>query len=283
MHQRFSTAKDELFDVIFEAAKKLNVFPDWLKEKREPQCNFDKYGSAGPNLVLLHGLFGHLSNWRQVIPKLQSVASIYALQFPLLEAKKSEVSVQSLTLFVLFFILRNNLAPCFICGNSLGGHVALRVALLMPQLVKGLILAGPSGLYEHTVDSLPVRPDKNFIREHMRRVFYDPCHVTDEYVDEIYEILSRKENVKNLVVSAKSAKRDNLYDELVNVKVPVLLLWGENDQITSLDVGAVFASRIKDAKLVSKEKCGHAPMIEEPEWFSEQIKRFLAEQTQNNR
>ncbi len=264
-----------LIHFLQSLAEKLGVYPDWLKQAEIPIFNYSVHGTSGPIILLLHGLFGHLSNWDGVIPKLEKECQLIALEFPILRGTKSEVSVKSLALYVICFLLVKNLNSVYLCGNSLGGHVAIRTALLVPDMIKGLILAGPSGLYENSIDTLPIKPDKEFIRRHMKRVFYDPSLVTDKYVDEIYTILSDKDNVKRLLVAAKSAKRDYLLNELPLVKPPTLLIWGREDEITTLEVGQVFASKIPKHKLVVREKCGHAPMMEAPSWFAEEVLKFV--------
>ncbi|MCS6961169.1 MAG: alpha/beta hydrolase [Deltaproteobacteria bacterium] len=263
------------YDELLELSKQLQVQPEWLAERTVPEFVFKTYGTQGSEIILLHGLFGHLSNWEKVIPILKDYCRVTALEFPILRGRKSEVSVKALALYVLCFLRFYNFEKCYLCGNSLGGHVALRVALLKPDLIRGLILAGPSGLYENSIDTLPVKPDRQYIRKHMYRVFFDSKHVTDEYVEEIYRIISDKENVKRLLVAAKSAKRDYLFHELPHVQVPTLLVWGKDDEITTLEVGQVFASRLPNPRLVVKECCGHAPMMEAPEWFAEETLKFL--------
>lgn len=266
------------FDELHNLGKQLGVLPEWLAERRIPEFNYKTYGTTGPKVILLHGLFGHLSNWDLVIPIIEKHAQVTALEFPILKGRKAEVSVKALTLYAICFIISQNFGQVYLCGNSLGGHVAIRTALLKPELVKGLILAGPSGLYENSIDTLPIKPDREFIKRHMARVFFDQKHVTNEYVDEIQRILADKENVKRLLIAAKSAKRDYLLNELPKVTVPTLLLWGKEDEITSLEVGQVFAAKIPNAKLVVKDKCGHAPMMESPDWFAEEILKFIQQQ-----
>ncbi|MCS6893876.1 MAG: alpha/beta hydrolase [Deltaproteobacteria bacterium] len=264
-----------LFSFLERLASSLNIYPEWLQKRSIPAFNFRQYGSKGPRVILLHGLFGHLSNWDKVLPRLQMQCELYSLEFPILKGDKSEVSVKSLSLYVTCFLYSQNLFNSYLCGNSLGGHVAIRVSLLVPEVVKGLILAGPSGLYENSIDTLPLKPDKDYIAKHMKRVFYDSRHVTNEYVDEIHRIISNKDNVKKLLIAAKSAKRDYLLNELPSICVPTLLLWGRNDEITSLEVGQVFATKIPKSILKVKDNCGHAPMMEEPEWFADEVLKFL--------
>ena len=174
-----------------------------------------------------------------------------------------------------YYILTRGLKNVILCGNSLGGHVAIRLTLACPELVKGLILSGSSGLYEHTVDYLPRRPNMNFVRGQISRVFHNQSFITDEGLQGIVDILANFSTQINILQSAKSAKRDYLLDELAKITTPTLLLWGQQDEVTTMKVAETFHANIKGSKLLSIDKCGHAPMIEHPEWFSAQMKTFI--------
>jgi pimeloyl-ACP methyl ester carboxylesterase len=153
--------------------------------------------------------------------------------------------------------------------------VALRLYLAAPELVDCLVLTATSGLYEHSVDSLPVRPGREFVADHMTRVFHNKKFITDEAIDEIVKILEDRSRVLNLIHAARSAKKDNLKDLLGQIKCPTLLLWGENDEVTTMNVAEMFHDLIPNSELVTIKDCGHAPMIEHPEWFSQQVELFL--------
>lgn len=267
-----------IFAELRETADRLGQCePAWLKRRREIEFDVAQAGTQGPELVLLHGLLGQMSNWEAIMPHFAEFCRPMALQFPLLTGHRTEVKVNALCVFTEYFIRKNNLQPVTLCGNSLGGHVALRLCLARPELVDCLVLSGASGLYEHSVDVLPVRPDRKYIDTHMRRVFYDPRFTTTEAVDEIYEILSGRMRVLNLIHSARSAKKDNVLSELRKIEVPTLLLWGEDDLITTMDVAEMFHKNIPNSKLVTVPNCGHAPMIEHPEWFARETQNFLKE------
>lgn len=269
---------DPLLNQLKKTAAKLgSCDPLWLKNKQIPAQQIVEGGTEGPPVILLHGLLGALSNWDALFPHLLRYCKPMALHFPILSAHRSEVKVKALAVFTELLIRQRKLEPAVLCGNSLGGHVAMRLCLADPDVVDCLILSGASGLYEHSVDSLPIRPNQQYIREHMGRVFYDKKFITDQAVDEVYQSINKRVQVLNLIHAARSAKRDNLLNELKNIKVPTLLLWGEDDQITTMDVAETFAKHIPNSKLVTIKNCGHAPMIEHPEWFSEQIEKFLKE------
>ena len=265
-----------IFKLIKDSLHKIgSTDPQWVVNEEEPSFKTVEMGDKGPELVLLHGLFGALSNWDTVQPLMAQYAKPIALSLPLLTAHRSEVKVKALALYAEYFVRNRGLAPVSLCGNSLGGHVALRLCLAAPELVDTLVLTATSGLYEHSVDSLPVRPGREFVEEHMSKVFVNEQFITEEAIGEIVKILEDRGRVLNLIHAARSAKKDNLKDVLGQIKVPTLLLWGEDDQVTTMEVAEMFHKLIPNSQLVTIKKCGHAPMIEHPEWFSEEVKKFL--------
>lgn len=268
---------DAIFDAVEKSAQKMGggAKPRWLQERKVPDFSSVEQGDDGPVLILLHGLFGAMSNWHDVQPLMAQYSKVIALEFPIIGGHRSEVRVKALALYTEYFIRSRGFKKVSLCGNSLGGHVAIRTTLAVPDLVDKLILSGSSGLYEHTVEALPVRPDERFITDQMNRVFYHQKFITEEAIAEILEILSKRMNHLNLIHAARSAKRDNLQSHLKDIEVPTLLLWGENDQVTTMTVAEIFHKEIPGSKLTTINECGHAPMIEYPEWFSEQVKSVL--------
>lgn len=264
------------FNKVVAAAERMgSCDPLWLKSQEIPKFHTIELGQSGPEVVMLHGLLGAVSNWDTLLPLLSVFARAVALEFPILKAHRSEVKIKALAAYTHLFILQRAFAPAALCGNSLGGHVAMRLCLAAPEVVDCLILSGTSGLYEHTVDALPVRPDRKYLREHMQRVFKNEQFITDDRVEEIYQIVNKRMNVLNLIHAARSAKKDNLLKLLPEIKVPTLLLWGEDDEVTTMQVAETFAKHIPNSKLVSIKNCGHAPMIEHPQWFADEIQKFL--------
>jgi len=261
-------------DVLLAANRMGGCEPEWLKGEGPPDFKTVEAGSSGPNLILLHGLLGAVSNWESTLPLFGKFSRTVALHFPILTGHRSEVKVKSLAAYTEYFIRSRYSEPVVLCGNSLGGHVALRLALASPELAKGIVLSGASGLYEHSVDALPIRPDKKFVREHMARVFKNEKFITDGAVEEIAQIISSRANILNLIHAARSAKKDNLLRYLKDIKLPVLLLWGEDDEITTMQVAETFRKHLPNSTLVTKSNCGHAPMIEYPEWFAAEVQKF---------
>jgi pimeloyl-ACP methyl ester carboxylesterase len=78
-----------------------------------------------------------------------------------------------------------------------------------------------------------------------------------------------------IIALAKSAIRNNLGDEVSQIKQPTLLIWGNNDTITPPFVGKEFQRLIPNSELHFIDKCGHAPMMETPEEFNAILLKFL--------
>jgi pimeloyl-ACP methyl ester carboxylesterase len=262
-------------DLRASAARMGDCDPRWLRDGVLPEFTYEEFGGHGPRLILLHGLFGAASNWDSVIPYLTRFCRPINLHFPLLALHSSEARVKALAVYTEAFLRVIGETDALLCGNSLGGHVALRLALARPELVRGMVLAASSGLYEHSVEALPLRPNAHFVRKHMAKVFHNQAFVTDAAIDEIASILVAKGNVLKMIQAARSAKKDNLQKLLPTVTMPTLLLWGLNDHITTMDVAHTFKSLIPDSELETIDECGHAPMIEFPEWFAHRVEFFL--------
>jgi len=231
---------------------------------------------TGEPLVLLHGLFGAMSNFRSLIEYFRNYNNVIVPILPLLEMDILHTSVGGLAKFVNKFLEARNLEKVHLLGNSLGGHVALVHTLKNPERIRSLILTGSSGLFENGMgDSYPKRGDYDYIRKKTELTFYDPKTATKELVDEVYSITNNRLKAIKIIALAKSAIRNNLGEELNQIKQPTLLVWGNNDTITPPFVGKEFNKLIPNSELYFVDKCGHAPMMEVPEEFNAILHKFL--------
>ena len=129
----------------------------------------------GEPIILLHGLFGALSNWKTVVNEFSKTHRVIIPKIPLTEVDVKKANLESLTDYVRKFINKQKLKNFILIGNSLGGHIALIYSILYPKKVKKLILTGSSGLYEKAMgDTFPRREDYNYIKEKTQDVFFDP-------------------------------------------------------------------------------------------------------------
>lgn len=231
----------------------------------------------GETLMLLHGLFGALSNFQDLIEHFKKSNQVVVPILPLLDLDLLHTSVGGLQKFLQRFIEHRNYNRIHLMGNSLGGHVALVHILKNPERIQSLVLTGSSGLFENGMgDTYPKRGDKEYIRNKTALTFYDPRLATEELVNEVFEITNNRLKVIKIIALAKSAIRNNLGDELTEIKQPTCLIWGNNDTITPPFVGKEFNRLIPNSELHFIDKCGHAPMMEVPDEFNRILDGFLA-------
>jgi pimeloyl-ACP methyl ester carboxylesterase len=245
--------------------------------KQQDKFKFIEEGEGEP-LLLLHGLFGALSNFRDLIEHFRTRYKVIVPMLPLFELDIFHTSVGGLEKHVHKFIEARGYEGIHLLGNSLGGHVALVHILKHPERIKSLILTGSSGLFENGMgDSYPKRGDYEYIRKKTELTFYDPAMATKELVDEVFEITNNRLKVIKIIALAKSAIRNNLGEELSQIKQPTLLIWGNDDTITPPFVGKEFNKLIPNSQLHFVDKCGHAPMMEVPLEFNRILDGFLNE------
>jgi pimeloyl-ACP methyl ester carboxylesterase len=230
----------------------------------------------GQVLMLLHGLFGALSNWEGVVNRFAKNFRVVIPMLPIYEMPIREAGLEGLRKFVEDFVALKKLEDMIIMGNSLGGHIALVYTLENPTKVKKLILTGSSGLFEDSMGgSYPKRGNYEYIRERVGYTFYDPNVATKELVDEVFETTKSIPKCMRIVSIAKSAQRNNMAEEIPNIKVPTLLVWGLNDTITPPMVAHEFNRLMPHSSLKFMDKCCHAPMMEHPEKFNVIVEDFL--------
>ncbi len=234
----------------------------------EGEFKYIERGSGQPILVL-HGLFGALSNFESLIEYFSARYRVLVPMMPLYDMPLLKTGVGSLSKYILEFIENKGLKDMILLGNSLGGHVALVTAKARPDLFSAMVLTGSSGLYENAFGgSFPRREDKEYIRKKIAVTFYDPAMVTDELVDVTFNLVQDRSKLIKVLAMAKSAIRHNMRKDLPNYKMPVCLIWGKDDTITPPEVAEEFLEKLPDAELFWIDKCGHAPMMEHPNDFN---------------
>ncbi|GAB3543837.1 alpha/beta fold hydrolase [Spirosoma fluminis] len=230
----------------------------------------------GEVFLLLHGLFGALSNWDSVI---NTFADRYRVVIPLLpiyEMPIRQASLEGLVAFIEKFVAQKSLTDMTLLGNSLGGHLAILYTFKHPEQVRRLVLTGSSGLFENGMGgSFPKRGSYDYIAERVAYTFYDPKVASKELIDEVFEITSSIPKCMSIVGIAKSAQRNNVAKDLHQIQVPTLLVWGLNDTITPAEVGHEFNRLIAHSKLYFIDRCCHAPMMECPNRFNELLEDWL--------
>ena len=229
-------------------------------------------------LLLLHGLFGALSNFKTIIDHFAGKINVVVPLLPIFELPLRKLSVTGLVDHVNSFVRYKNYSRVNLVGNSLGGHVAILFALDRPDILRSMTLTGSSGLFEAPLGStFPKRGNYEFVQKKTESTFYDPAVASKELVDEVYDIVNDRNKAIRVIAIAKSALRHNIGERLHHITKPALLVWGIQDTITPAFVGEKFKELLPDARLHLMDKCGHAPMMEHPNDFNRLLEEFLVE------
>jgi 2-hydroxy-6-oxonona-2,4-dienedioate hydrolase len=249
-----------------------------LPIKEEEGFKYIETGGEGTPLMLLHGLFGALSNFEDLVAYFAPKYNVVIPMLPIYELPIFQVSVSGLVDFVTQFVEHKGYEKVHLLGNSLGGHVALLYAIARPDRIASVTLTGSSGLYESAFGTaFPKRGDYEYIKNKTAETFYDPAVATKELVDEVFNTVNDRGKAIRVVATAKSAVRHNLGDKLHKIKAPTLLIWGLQDIVTPPFVGEKFHDLIENSRLHLLDKCGHAPMMEKPVEFNQLLEDFLKE------
>lgn len=251
--------------------------------KKEGKFSYIDVGQGTP-IVVLHGLLGKLSNFDDVCDALSNSGYRVLLpELPLYTLPLLKTKVLNFAKYVKEFIEHIRVSEddnVVLIGNSLGGHIALLVTKLYPEIVKGLVITGSSGLFENAMgNSYPKRGSYEYIKGKAQDVFYDPEVATKEIVDDVYETLNNRNKLIRTVAIAKSAIRHNMGKDLPNMPTPTCIIWGKNDTITPPQVAEEFDKLLPNSDLYWIDKCGHAAMMERPEEFNETLKTWLSEKS----
>ncbi len=227
-------------------------------------------------ILLLHGLFGALSNFQGIISRFGSDYNVVTPILPIMEMPMKKLGLKGLVSYIEEFVDYKGFDKVNLLGNSLGGHLAQLYALKNPDKVKSIVLTGSSGLFENAMgNSFPKRGNFEFIKKKTQSVFYDPATATDELIDEVFNTVNDRSKALRVVITAKSAVRNNLEDKIHAITAPTLLVWGKQDDITPPFVAEKFDELIPNSRLVFIDKCGHAPMMERPDLFNDELEEFF--------
>ena len=259
----------------------------------------------GPPLLLLHALGESAFDWRWVLPELASTHRVYAPDLPGFgESAKplDDYSPSFFTRFVAAFLDALEVKRAAVVGNSLGGLVALRLALSEPSRVEALGLVDSAGLGREVNYALrhPTLPGQGELaiawgktafgatgRAWLRvpLLFARPERVPAEWLEE-QQRLTQLPGFMEAVVSALRAQidlwgqREVLLDQLPQLQVPTLIIWGSSDRVFPKSQAKVAVSRLERGTLELVPECGHLPHVERPDDFLVALDPFLREQAQ---
>lgn len=229
----------------------------------------------GPTILILHGLFGSLSNFEAMMQIAKHRFRFILPYLPLYDCELKNANLEGMLCYLKEFVDYLGLTNFAILGNSFGGHLGMMYTLQYPEKVNALILTASSGLFENSLGNEYPKRDRDFLKSKILETFGNKSIVTEELVSEVETIVNSKSNAIRIIKLAKSATRQNLIHTVNNILHPCLLIWGEDDTITPPFVAEKFHQLLPHSQLIFLPKCGHAPMMEYPKEFCDAFIPFL--------
>ena len=187
-----------------------------------------------------------------------------------------EATVGALGRYVLRFLDALDIPRAVLGGNSLGGHVALRLALEHPDAGVG---AGPHRFVGPVragfASGVPHRPDRAWVRRKMEEVFWDPALVTDGWVEDVHRLVTTPASALRILRLARDARRDNLEAATRRDPGADALDLGLRRSDHAAGGGRALPRLIPDTHLWHLSECGHTPMLERPAVFADVLVDWL--------
>ena len=253
-------------------------------------------GGDGSPLVLVHGFGGAAWNFAALAPLL---APSHRLLIPHLpghgasSALPAAVSLAAYADAVAAVCEAEQAASVDVVGHSLGGAVALRLAVRRPVLVRRLVLAAAAGISSSTraaelvlsffgvvrVGRLTARRADAIVRSpSLRRAVFGRFAVSDASSlspDAVHGLLRGGALHTDLLSAAGALVRGDPRPDLHRVTCPTLCLWGARDLQVPVDDAFEYARRLR-APLRVIADCGHLLVAERPDACAHAIEAFLA-------
>jgi pimeloyl-ACP methyl ester carboxylesterase len=245
-------------------------------------------------VVLLHGMGSSLHAWEGWAAALKEKRRVISFDLPGFGLTgpspdgiyTREADVQ----FVLTVLDKLGVERCVLGGNSLGGGVALRIALTHPARVEKLILVD-SGGYPLRGASTPIglrlleTPGINWllkntlprflVEQGLREAWGNPSKITPELIDRSVELTQREGNRRAMIERFRQRQSGTLAPRIAELKLPTLIIWGGRDRLVPVDAAHRFHRDIASSTLAIFDDLGHAPEEEDPARTVEVVKRFL--------
>ena len=249
-------------------------------------------------ILLVHGTSASLHTWEGWVQALKTQRRVITFDLPGFgltgpfagQYASEDYRGDTYARFVVDLMDHLKLQKVVIGGNSLGGEVAWRTAVLAPQRVDRVILVDASGT-DFKPDEIPPGflaarlPVINRLSEYLlprpavratlNSVYADDKRITEQLVDRYYELALRDGNRHALGQRLALLEADLKPDLINQVKQPTLILWGERDRLIPPANAQEFGRRIAGSQVVLLPGLGHVPHEEDPALSVAPVKTFL--------
>jgi pimeloyl-ACP methyl ester carboxylesterase len=220
--------------------------------------------SSGAPVVLLHGLGSRAEDWANLMPQLKQ-AGFHVYAIDLLGYGRSArpanatYSIPEEAQYVEAFLAQHELQKVNLAGWSMGGWVAMRVALDVPQRIGRLVLCDTAGIrFQPDFTPSDLAPTTiPAVQRLYRLLMPQPEHVPDFLARDMIRRFKRLSWVVDRSARSMFTGADLLDGKLGELKMPTLIVWGKQDHMTPLATGIVMHQQIQQSVLEIYDGCGH--------------------------
>jgi pimeloyl-ACP methyl ester carboxylesterase len=257
---------------------------------------------ANPPLVLIHGLGSSKASWLPVIPNLARGHRVYAVDLPGFGASSKPRGRYNAPWFAdhMFRLLDVlDLRGAYVAGNSLGGRVAMEMAMTEPDRVYGIACLCPAAAFTHRPALSVVkmlRPEfgigllrlpRERLKSGLKDMFCDPDRIQEDWYDAAIDDFRRHWRSPRSRMAFFATLRNVYLDEpdgdsgfwprLSEMTPPAMYIYGKYDNLISSGFSHRVSRFLPSADVLVWDDCGHVPQIEHPERTTEAIAGFFAE------
>ncbi|MBZ0275757.1 MAG: alpha/beta hydrolase [Anaerolineae bacterium] len=249
----------------------------------------------GPDVLLIHGWASSERMWERLTDTLQDHARCWAIDLCGFGASPrplddNTLDIDTHTAHIIDFCEQHGIHPKAVIGHSMGGMLALKLALLRPDLVGSLVLLSPvitgrfgvyidlNRLINSDVGSFALARSKPFwwlMQSHLLAPLLSvPVYVNAEAAERIRDDFKRT-SWQAATWSIASIARENLEPSLGAIRQPTLVIIGAEDTTVPPQQGRLAAHRLPNARLLELPGVNHQPLDEQPEQVVSTLSQFL--------
>jgi pimeloyl-ACP methyl ester carboxylesterase len=258
-------------------------------------------GKGDKTILFIHGLGHSHSAWSQNISYLSQYFRCIAIDLPgngLSSAGDYPYGMNFFAESVAEFIAARQLQQVSVAGHSMGGQVAMTLALKYPDIMKGLVLCAPAGfeqfndweknLYRSTMFFVDlISNEENSLRKTIQNSFYILPDNAQEVIRELIgqmRLQDRQQYRRMIEMCINGMLDEPVYHKLEEIKVPTLIVFGEKDSmipnrfihpVTTRQLAEAATAKFPDAILEMLPLCGHFLQWEKPVQLNGLIRHFL--------
>jgi len=279
------------------------VFPKNTLFIEEPVFNGKMYFYKSDNqfkttVILVHGAGEDASDiWKSLVPELEKTYKVIYFDLPGFgrsEKKDALYTPQNYAKLIKWICDTQVEGPMFLIGHSLGGAIALGYAGTYPQSLQRLVIVDAAAILHRTAFTKNMATSK--VRGAIKPSFFQTqVDMFNRFIENIVvgdnqpnlpkdfstiynNTLSRKTLLgSSKKIAALSLIYTDFSEQIKQMKAPVFMVWGENDQIAPLRTGKMLSYCIPGSSLVTMPGLGHCPMIDRPSGFNAVIQKCLTD------